>query len=87
MGGSYAGSIPRQKHSQPHRYRFTATYLERLIRNGFRSPHRVLNQFIKDFSDFEPSDADEWCDKEHQVYPVHIGSGMNFEDITGWTFV
>jgi hypothetical protein len=83
MGGSYAGSFPRQKHSQSYRYRFTATYLERLIHNGFRSPHRVLNQFIKDFSNFEPSDADELCEKERPVDPGDTGSGMNFGVVGG----
>ncbi|KIM30022.1 hypothetical protein M408DRAFT_100214, partial [Serendipita vermifera MAFF 305830] len=40
------------------RYQFTASYLSKLIQNNFESPHRILNDFVYEMSDFFPSDFD-----------------------------
>ncbi|KAH8096747.1 hypothetical protein DFH11DRAFT_1679529 [Phellopilus nigrolimitatus] len=39
------------------RYRFTASYLVELLKNGLRSPHKLLNKIIFLASSYKPSDA------------------------------
>ncbi|KAG6908568.1 hypothetical protein DXG01_004126 [Tephrocybe rancida] len=46
------------------RHRFTAGYVAELLDNHFRGPHTVLNKYIEFFTDFTPTDAQEFVDEE-----------------------
>ncbi|KAG6865084.1 hypothetical protein C0991_005228 [Blastosporella zonata] len=46
------------------RHRFTAGYVAELLDNHFRSPHTLLNKYIKFFTDFTPTDGQEYVDAE-----------------------
>ena len=48
------------------RHRFTASYLSFLVENCFESPHRVLDTFIYNLTQFRPSDADDIVEKQYQ---------------------
>ncbi|KAK0203147.1 hypothetical protein DFS33DRAFT_963660 [Desarmillaria ectypa] len=53
------------------RFCFTATLIELLLISGFRSPHAVLNSYIKFFCDdeFEPGDAEDLIKAEPPLSP------------------
>ena len=47
------------------RYRFTAHFIFFLLKNGLRSPHRVLNSFIYAYTNgYEATDAPDLVKKE-----------------------
>ncbi|TRM66591.1 hypothetical protein BD626DRAFT_627111 [Schizophyllum amplum] len=52
------------------RYRFTAAFLVRLLRNGFKSPHRILNHYVwQQTRRYWPSDADDLAAMELELPP------------------
>ncbi|KAJ7512372.1 hypothetical protein B0H11DRAFT_479554 [Mycena galericulata] len=46
------------------RHRFTTTFLAELLYQCFRSPHKLLNAFVKTYTDFAPSDGQQWIAQE-----------------------
>ncbi|KAG6826257.1 hypothetical protein H0H87_007591, partial [Tephrocybe sp. NHM501043] len=46
------------------RHRFTAGYVSELLDNRFRSPHTLLNRYIELFTDFTPTDAQDYVNSE-----------------------
>ncbi|KAF9446423.1 hypothetical protein P691DRAFT_627847, partial [Macrolepiota fuliginosa MF-IS2] len=46
------------------RHRFTAGYVVELIRNGFQRPHRLLNAYVRHFTEFSITDACGYVDAE-----------------------
>ena len=41
------------------RHRFTASFIELLFKNDFKSPHRLFNKYIKTHADYDPLDYDD----------------------------
>jgi hypothetical protein len=41
------------------RYRFSVSYVEYLLKNGFESPHKLFNKYIYDLIDRLPGDTGE----------------------------
>ena len=41
------------------RYRFSVSFVEYFLRNGLRSPHRLLNEYIKEHTGCLPGDTGE----------------------------
>ena len=62
-----------------HRHRFIATYLSRLIRTGFQSPQRVLNDLVSGMTGFRPSDQDDEAALTVDLEPPR---GFNFEGLS-----
>ncbi|KAF9068497.1 hypothetical protein BDP27DRAFT_815928 [Rhodocollybia butyracea] len=46
------------------RHRFTAAFISTLLENGFQSPHYLLNTFLRQFTGFWPTDADDFLRTE-----------------------
>ncbi|KAL1742979.1 hypothetical protein HDZ31DRAFT_18148, partial [Schizophyllum fasciatum] len=63
------------------RYRFTAGYLVRLLRNGFASPHLVLNHYVWDHTHYMPSDANELVGSEPPLLETIVSNEMKLRDI------
>jgi hypothetical protein len=41
-----------------------AGYVTELLAHGFRTPHRLLNGYIQEFAEFEPTDGREAVEEE-----------------------
>ncbi|KAL1756911.1 hypothetical protein FB107DRAFT_193132, partial [Schizophyllum commune] len=61
------------------RHRFVAGYLVRLLRNGFASPHRVLNAYVRQHTGIYPSDAGDCIQYEK---PLPLSQIASYEDET-----
>ncbi|KAJ7753845.1 hypothetical protein B0H16DRAFT_1544119 [Mycena metata] len=46
------------------RHRFTTAFLSELLSQCFRSPHRLLNSFVKAYTGITPTDGQRWIEKE-----------------------
>ncbi|KAF9068520.1 hypothetical protein BDP27DRAFT_1421872 [Rhodocollybia butyracea] len=46
------------------RHRFTAAFISTLVENGFQSPHYLMNTYLRQFTGFWPTDADEFLRTE-----------------------
>lgn len=46
------------------RHRFTAGFIAELLNSGFQQPHKLLNTYIHQFTQFNPTDASEFVDAE-----------------------
>jgi hypothetical protein len=42
------------------RFRLTAALVTLLLEAGLNIPHSVLNKFVRIFSDYNPTDANDW---------------------------
>ena len=42
------------------RYRNTATLVSLMLAGGYRCPHRTIDEYVKVFTNFTPTDADNW---------------------------
>lgn len=49
------------------RHRFTASLLTELLKTSFRSPHKILNEYVKAYCGFIPSDGLDFVNKEEDV--------------------
>ncbi|KAJ7910528.1 hypothetical protein B0H13DRAFT_2486368 [Mycena leptocephala] len=49
------------------RYRFTDSLMETLIRDGFRSPHTLLNDYVERGIGFRPTDNPEFVHAENEM--------------------
>ena len=65
-----------------YRHRFTATYLSRLIKNDFESPHRVLNALISRLASFTPTDADNFITAKPALPPIQPHRSFDFLQLT-----
>ncbi|GLB43053.1 putative expressed protein [Lyophyllum shimeji] len=65
------------------RHRFTAGYIAELLNNDFQRPHTLLNTYIEHFTDFRPTDAQDFVDAEGPA-PVSISSRykLDFHKLT-----
>ncbi|KAF9068498.1 hypothetical protein BDP27DRAFT_815884 [Rhodocollybia butyracea] len=46
------------------RHRFTAAFISTLVENGFQSPHYLMNTYLRQFTGFWPTDADNFLRTE-----------------------
>ncbi|KAJ7746507.1 hypothetical protein DFH07DRAFT_776401 [Mycena maculata] len=46
------------------RHRFTTAFLSELLCQGFRSPHKLLNAFVKSYTGVTPTDGQQWIAQE-----------------------
>ncbi|KAF5378063.1 hypothetical protein D9615_007518 [Tricholomella constricta] len=67
-------------------HRFTAGYIAELLKNGFQRPHALLNAYIEYFTDFKPTDAQDFVLAEGQG-PISISSRykLDFHKLTKTT--
>ncbi|KAI4522598.1 hypothetical protein K525DRAFT_268745 [Schizophyllum commune Loenen D] len=64
------------------RYRFIAQYIFFLLRNGLRSPHRVLNSFIYAYTDgYEATDASDLVNDEPKYALKSIQKSIKPSDL------
>ncbi|KAG5652567.1 hypothetical protein H0H81_004576 [Sphagnurus paluster] len=65
------------------RHRFTAGYLAELLESGFQRPHTLLNTYIEHFTDFRPTDAQDFVRVEPSG-PISISSRykLDFHKLT-----
>jgi hypothetical protein len=52
-----------------YRYRFTATYIKFALENGFRSPHRLLDAYVHQYTQYLPSDGSKILRDQEAVLP------------------
>jgi hypothetical protein len=53
---------------------------------GYRSPHKTIDQYVEAFTDFKPTDARYWTDRE-DVLPTFlksIVSKLDFDKMGGF---
>ncbi|KAF9456088.1 hypothetical protein BDZ94DRAFT_1327205 [Collybia nuda] len=65
------------------RHRFTAGFIAELLNSGFQRPHTLLNAYIQQFAQFEPTDALEFVRAEG-IGPANISSRykLDFHKLT-----
>jgi len=49
------------------RYRSTATLITLILEAGYQCPHRTIDEYVKAFTDFRPTDAENWTKTEPQL--------------------
>ncbi|KAG6827376.1 hypothetical protein H0H92_012050 [Tricholoma furcatifolium] len=64
------------------RHRFTAGYVAELLDNGFQNPHRLLNKYIEFFTDFMPTDAQQFVDAEGSAVSISSRYRLDFRKLT-----
>ncbi|KAF9068500.1 hypothetical protein BDP27DRAFT_1327156 [Rhodocollybia butyracea] len=55
---------PSGQHLLHRIHRFTAAFISTLVENGFQSPHYLMNTYLRQFTGFWPTDADEFLRTE-----------------------
>jgi len=64
------------------RYRYTATLVTLILQGGYQSPHRTIDEYVKMYTGFRPTDGEIWADRE---LPLPVGfmdtsvTKLNFE--------
>jgi hypothetical protein len=66
------------------RHRFTATFLDLLVADSFRSPHKLLDEFIFHLTSIKPSDTPEYARSEPELHEETIAKirDLPFVDLT-----
>lgn len=59
LGRSVSIFIFNRANLMRHRYRFSVTFIERILVNGLQSPHRILTQYINTHVGCDPGDTGE----------------------------
>ena len=62
-----------------NRHGNTASLVSLILQVGYNSPHKTINSYVKSFTDFQPTDADDWTnlEPEHPSLPT-LGT-LNFD--------
>jgi hypothetical protein len=45
-------------------YRNTATLVSLILEGGFMCPHRTIDEYVNAYTDFKPTDGENWVCKE-----------------------
>jgi len=53
------------------RYHSTATLILLMIEGGYQCPHRTIDEYVKAYTDFRPTDAEKWTKSEPRL-PVNF---------------
>ena len=77
---------PKAKSTPFARYRSTATLISLILDVGYQCPHRTLDEYVKAFTGFRPTDRKKWTDHEPELprnsnIAISI-SKLNFEKMS-----
>ncbi|KAJ7770115.1 hypothetical protein B0H16DRAFT_1517308 [Mycena metata] len=64
MAPSGEALLERMSYWLHGRHRFTTAFLSELLSQCFRSPHRLLNSFVKAYTGVTPTDGQRWIEEE-----------------------
>jgi hypothetical protein len=77
---SYTGSCFQiDSHHFVLRYHSTAALVALVLVAGPKSPHKILNQFVKKNTNFRPTDGEKWCAGEPDIGNIIIKKSMGWE--------
>jgi len=60
----------------------TATLVSLILQVGYNSPHRTINSYVKSFTAFQPTDADDLTKFEPEHPPLPTFGTLNFDGVS-----